>query len=39
MVCAQMDSQLAELAQQNGVTYSRYADGMTFSSDNANINI
>lgn len=34
MVCAQMDSLLAELAQQNGVTYSRYADDMTFSSDN-----
>ena len=34
MVCAQMDSQLAELAEQNGVTYSRYADDMTFSSDN-----
>lgn len=25
MVCAQMDSQLAELAQQNGVTYSRFS--------------
>lgn len=34
MVCAAMDRQLAELAEKSGVVYSRYADDMTFSSDN-----
>ena len=33
MVCAEMDSRLAELAERYGVVYSRYADDMTFSSD------
>ena len=33
MVCAEMDRQLAELAERSGVVYSRYADDMTFSSD------
>lgn len=33
MVCAEMDRQLAELAEKSGVVYSRYADDMTFSSD------
>ena len=33
MVCAEMDRQLAELSERSGVVYSRYADDMTFSSD------
>lgn len=39
MVCAEMDCQLAELAEQNGVVYSRYADDMTFSSDDAVLDV
>lgn len=31
MICAQMDSQLQQLARANRSTYSRYADDMTFS--------
>lgn len=33
MVCVEMDRRLAELAEQSGVVYSRYADDMTFSSN------
>ncbi len=31
MICAQMDSQLQELARNNRSTYTRYADDITFS--------
>ena len=31
MICAQMDSELQQLARANHSTYSRYADDMTFS--------
>ena len=33
MICAQMDSQLQQLARANHSTYSRYADDMTFSTN------
>ena len=34
MVCRKMDEELAVAAQSIGATYTRYADDMTFSSDN-----
>ena len=39
MVCASMDEQLADLAKQTGAVYSRYADDMTFSSDDDVLNV